>query len=274
MALSLEMPPKAKPSEAKSSVPCSSCASPGAPVPTPPVSGVRRSTAAARLAPDVAARRLHALVQGAEVAALAAERVRLEASDFGDLTALPVAQLLVFLSGAGNDDNDLLLELLAGLEHDLERAHLAAANEATFGGDFPVDWPTMLRSIRSRARVVRELRRREIVANEVQRWAASDDTFADARELFDEGHLQLCEMLTMLNKGLVGDVDALRATYNLARSAVATTPPNADAQALVDARGLAVEIGRRLDRLQRREHSHAEDVALLASAPTLSQGAA
>jgi hypothetical protein len=121
---------------------------------------------------------------------------------------------------------------------------------------------------------VRELRRREITANEAQGWGASDATFADAQALFDEGHLLLCEMLTMLDKGLVGDVDALRATYNLARSAVATTPPNADAQALFDARGLAVEIGRRLDRLQRREHSHAEDVALLASAPALAQGAA
>lgn len=274
MAHSLEMPPKAKPSEAKSSVPCSSCASPGAPVPTPPVSGVRRSTAAARLAPDVAARRLHALVQGAEVAALAAERVRLEAFDFGDLKALPVAQLLVFLCGAGNDETDLLLALLTGLEDDLERAHVAATNDAMYGSDTPVDWPSLLRSIRARARVVRELRRREITANEVQGWAASEPTFPDAQALFDEGHLLLCEMLTMLDKGQVGDVDALRATYNLARSAVATTPPNADAQALVDARGLAVEIGRRLDRLQRREHSYADDVALLAGAPALAQGAA
>ncbi len=95
-----------------------------------------------------AARRLHALVQGAEVAALAAERVRLEASDFGDLKALPVAQLLVFLCGAGNDENDLLLALLTGLEDDLERAHV----DAMYGSDMQVDWPTLLRSIRARAR--------------------------------------------------------------------------------------------------------------------------
>ncbi len=121
---------------------------------------------------------------------------------------------------------------------------------------------------------MRELRRREVVANEAQGWGASDAAFADAQELFDEGHLQLCEMLTTLDQGRVGDLDALRSTYNLAREAVATTPSNADAQALIDARGLAVEIGRRLDRLQRREHQHAEDVALLASAPALARGAA
>jgi hypothetical protein len=91
-------------------------------------------------------------VQGAEVAALAAERVRLEASDFGELKALPVAQLLVFLCGAGNDETDLLLALLTGLEDDLERAQVAAMNEAMDGSDMPVDWSTLLRSILARAR--------------------------------------------------------------------------------------------------------------------------
>jgi hypothetical protein len=265
MARSPEKPPKANLSAANSSRSLCSVDPAASGAPRAPDSGERLS--------EDAARRLHGLIQGAEVNALVSERARLEPSDFGDLEDLPLAQLLVFLSGTGNDENDLLLELLTGLEDDLERAHHAATNEE-HGGELAIDWPKMLRPIRARARVARELRRRQARAEEMKRWDVADGASADAKAIFEDGHDRLCEMLMNLDGGARPDVAALRPAYNLARAAVATTPPNVDARELANARGIAVEVGRRLDRLQGREHEHAEDVALLASVPVLARGAA
>lgn len=260
MSRSPKTPPKAKLSAAKSSRSSSPRAARVSPPEPPPESGVRRAPEPE--SPEYT-RRWRALLQGAEVAELATERKRLEPSDFDDLELLPLPQLLVFLCGGGNDENDLWLDLLTGIADDLERAHVAAINEEN-EGTRSVEWPRMLRPIRIRARAVCELRRREAVALQAKHWNSGRD-FEDARALFDEGHFRLCEMLVKLDSGRVGDLGALRETYELARASVAMTPKGVDAQDLIDARGIAVEVGRRLDRLQAREHRHAEDVALLAS---------